>query len=1298
MSNKNYVALHNHSHYSTLDGFATVDEYIRAAKENGMEGIGLTDHGTASGLYKFITRTQEAGLTPVPGVEFYVAPENPLGAKVQGPIYYGRGGQKAPKYDVSNGAYTHLTVFAYNNVGIENLFKLTSLSWQQENFYFKPRIDTAMLAEYSEGLIVTTGCPSSEVNRRFLLGQDDKAYEYASRLKSIFGENMYVEIMDHGMKEEELERTLMPKLIKLARELDLPLIATNDSHYAFKQDSDPHEHVLAVSTKSNMAELPFYKGGTRFAFSTPDYYIKSYDEMLEIYPEDVAEEALANTVELMNKCKSIKLEYDPHLRPEIDIPEGHTAVSYLQELILAGFLAKRGHETEEIKEESMKRIREEFQVLHSNDFISYFLVVNDYIAYAHSRNIGVGAGRGSVGGSEIAYVLDISNTDPIRFDLLFERFLSPGRGSLYQINYVSGETEEIAVSAKKEIYKSDGTKQVLYIHELEAGDVVNFNNGKEVIQDVFVVRPGAAPDVDTDFHTEGREEVIQYCVDKYGEDNVANIVTFGTFKARRAFKSMATVYNIPYAQANLISALIPSDPGNEASLNELLDPMSERYAEGDDFRRAIVGDRLTEVVDMALTLDGRISETGVHPCGVIISKRPLAGIIPTMVRQKDNKLVTQWEYPELEALGLIKMDFLGLELLNTVQQTIENVQLVNAKITDESKKLEVPNMRDLVNGGLDDEATYKTLQTGNTVGIFQLGSTGVRELLRMAKPENFIEIAIITALYRPGPMKSGSPTQYAARKAGTEDVMYIHEDFHGTEVEDVLKETQGLLIFQEQIMLIAGRYAGMTPYETDQLRSAIGKKKMSVMMKMKPKFVEGCQRRGASDKAIKILWETIEVFGQYGFNKSHAVSYALNIYETVYLKTHYPNEFMAALIQQGFGTPEKVRAGVQEATRMGLKVGPIDINNSQYKMSSTTGVESNFNIVYGFSGVKHVNDEVSEAIVKERVANGDYKSVADFVKRIANHVKIKSSALSYLALAGAFDNFGVSRLLTSQKSKLLITSSARKVNKGMSLFDIIGEASAENDVTESVELTGEEFGYNDLIKKEADSLGMFVSGHPIDRLGHIKRVYKARTISQITEENSSNREYTVLGTITQMTSKTNRAGRKSIEILVDDNDTTLEGYLPTNIIKSIEKGVEIERQRKARENKKPVKPSDKMIEIMNDDSIEPIESFELNDVYKFTIKTRGWNESHKMKITDVERIYTAPDGSIPYEMNVPSDTMIDSITQIANRHKVREGTFIKLNYADGTSELMDQKVKLSIEFIMAMESIVGRENIVTEDI
>lgn len=1637
---KNYVGLHNHSHYSLLDGFATVDEYINAAKSMNMIGVGLTDHGTAAGLYEFITKAQSNGLIPIPGVEFYVAPENPDGAKVQKAVYYGPNGNRAPKYDVGgNGAHLHMTVIAYNNKGLENLFKLSTLSWQPEHYYYKPRIDINMLAEHSEGLIVTTGCPSSEINKRFLLKQDRKAYEYAERLKGIFGDNFYVEIMNHNM-DEDLEKILLPKLLKLAKDLNLPLLGTNDSHYAYKENASSHERLLAVQSASVMSELGRSKGGTRFDFSGPEYHLKSYEEMYSLYPEDIAEEALANTIKVAEQCANITLEYDPHLRPVIDIPEGFTNVTYLQKLINDGFKAKRKMDDKETQAESMRRIKEEFEVLHSNDFIDYFLVVHDYIDFAHKNGISLGAGRGSVGGSEIAYVLNISDTDPIRYDLLFERFLSPGRGSLYHIDYDDGTSEEISVSEKKVYYNmSTQKKETKYIHELAIGNTVDKDEKPITISNIYVSRPGSAPDVDTDFHTQGREKVIEYVSQKYGKENVANIVTFGTFGSKSAFKTMCTIYQKPFALANNISAMIP-DPidGKDAKIADLLDEMSMRYNEGEDFRNAISDGTWDEVIEHSIAIDGRIRNTGVHPCGVIISSVPLSGVVPTQIRQNDGAVVTQWPYPQLESMGLIKMDFLGLENIDIVDATLENIRTIGK---------EVPDMSELTRGEMDDKKVYEMLGRGDTVGIFQMASPGVRALLQKAQPTKFMDIATITALYRPGPMSTGAHNTWADRLNGSEEVKPLHPEFAGTAVEDILADTAGLVVFQEQLMRIATNFAGMTPYESELLRKAMGKKNMKIMMEMQPKFIEGSIESGVSEEAANLLWDTLEGFGQYGFNKclasrtlistengkvrledlykmheagediyinsmfedgeiklhqvkeivksgrkplyqvvtesgkkirltkehrllttngygtiedggiaignslitddewskrispatiklrketmsdlnrtdfmreqsrqnmtdyqatltfedrsehqkmisettdrsdkvltiarerleklrkdpewqasfidacaearekkadskeykgfgkvttlsngmicdslveaaageylisrgvdfevhkkitnkdgvvkvsdfyangiyfemdglnrgpeyfrehkygddipfvhmtplnykdkidealmnhhakngdkivaiiepkvakngkqytemtydiemmdngpsnfiadgivshnSHSISYAINAYKNMYLKANYPAEYMAAVIQQKSRDSRTVSQFIQEATNMGLILGPVDINTSQVHVAPTKKGTSDYDIVYGFAAIKQVNLQLAHEIVTERNEHGPYKSVADFAKRITARTKMSSLALANIALAGGFDQFGVSRKMVVEKASNLLSSGNKTASKGVSLFDMIG--SSEGDLVEAIELIGEEYSYNEKIKLEADRIGLFISGHPTSELGVVKNSFNSISVSELMKR-SHGSEGKVIATFTTINSKTNRQGRRSMEVILDDGSDSMTLYLPKEVIAKSEKFIELQRINQANERGnelKSTKRSDAIAWAMEDESIVPLDLQE-NDVYLVSLRTRGFGENIKLGITDIERIDTMHNGSLPYKIVVKDNEEYDKIIDILKDNPGE--TYIECFVEYENETRYTEPINLTRELIMQLERLVGYDNIITQGV
>lgn len=1545
--NKQWINLHCHSHYSILDGFAKIEEYVDKAKARGDIGLGLTDHGTCAGLYEMIKDCQAAGIIPVPGFEAYVAPENPDGANAKHQIFYGPDGKRAPKYDVSgNGAYLHLTLFAYNNTGLKNLLKLTSLSWEKEHYYVKPRIDTEMLFKYHEGLIVTTGCPSSEISKRFLLGQDDKAYEYASRLHEVFGDNMYVEVMNHNMKSN-MERFLCKKQKKLAKDLGLPLLATNDSHYANKSDAAAHECMICLQSGNVMSEPPMDEGGKRFAFSGPEYYMKTYDEMIELFPEDEFPGAVSNTVELVKRCKEINLDYDPDLWPKVQLPKGFNEISYFKKLISDGFKNKRGNESPEIQAESKKRIKKEFDTIHSNNFVSYFLIVHEYIKWAHDHGIATGSGRGSVGGSEIAYVMDIGDTDPIRYDLLFERFLSPGRGAMYQIDYSDGSKEEANVAQTRDVIEPDGKIRNQYIHELKKNEKIKVDNVEKTIKSIEVSRPGSAPDIDTDIHTQGRDELVQHVADTYGRKNVSNIITFGKFKTKNSLKSMATIFQVPFAEANKIVKLIP-DPidGKECTLKDIFDKDSARYNEAEDFRRATDNETWKKVIKMAMPLAGRIRETGVHACGLIISNHELSDSIPTQVRQDDGALLTQWTYPQCEALGLIKMDFLGLDTLDIIQNTLENIKI-------EGKQ--VPDLKKIIHGPMNDKKTYQLLQNAETTGIFQLGSTGMRDLLVRVKPTKFEDIAAITALYRPGPMKMNSHIQYADRKNGREKVEYIDPEFSNGPVEEVLKPTYGLCIpedtkiydgtrakfvsiqdlnpmtsttpsinadnnielkpvtnvvktglkhvikinrwdghsievstthpiltdhgyvkagelsvgdkiavnrqvyptltteylsqskinfktgkidldndrissienynnktliniaaalfnsrgsidkngfasielsndteidrlykiltilsvdfsiikdndltkftifnrdyqtllarkidkdsnayltpiqnynrdgidflaiseiedeeykvcydievadnhnflvdnvivhnciYQEQCMQLAQKAAGMSSYKADKLRKAMGKKKMKIMNQLRPEFIEGVMNNGYSERAATILWETIKQFGQYGFNKSHSMSYAINAYKTCYLKANYPAEFMSSLIQQNTGQPSKVMMFLQETKRMGLRVGPTNVNESQAFVAPAKD-KSKFDIIYGFSGIKQVSEELSNSIIKER-QHGSFKSVGDFVSRMN---KLNAQSLSNLALAGTFDSLGVTRRAVFNKAKSLIKVAQTKKTQAKTLFDLID--TNNKSMIDSIDLTDAEFPYNELIKLEANCIGIFISGSPTGRLGELKRTYSPTTIKRIQRHDEMG-VVNILGSFTLVNSKTRKNGAHSMAVRLEDDSGFLDLYLPNQIVNSIDKGSEILRRNKLKKQNKEIKLGTskralKIQELVADESIKPMLPISLNEPYCVQVKVINHRDgSLRIFVQNFSKIATAYNGSIPLSIKIPNNTDIKNVMKIINKHKGTE--YIRAFIPNSGWKFFKQRVTIDSDFMMELEDTLGENNILTKGV
>lgn len=810
------------------------------------------------------------------------------------------------------------------------------------------------------------------------------------------------------------------------------------------------------------------------------------------------------------------------------------------------------------------------------------------------------------------------------------------------------------------------------------------------IKKVRVSVPGSAPDVDTDFHTQGREAVINYCIEKYGNKNVANIITYNAFKAKNSFKSICTLYGLPFAVSNRISQTIPNAIDNDdVALVDLFDEDSPRYNDGADFRQATSAPEWKQIVDMAIPLDGRIRGTGVHPCGVIISNRPISDSIPTQVRQSDGVLLTQWTYPQAESLGLIKMDFLGLDTLDIIQSTLEKIELNGKK---------APDMVDLIRGEMDDPKTFELLQAGETVGIFQLGGAGVRELLKRAHPTEFQDIAAITALYRPGPMKMNAHNQYADRKNGREEVSYIHPEFAGTEVETILGQTYGLIVYQEQCMQLATNFAGMSSYEADQLRKAIGKKKMGMMMKLRPKFIEGITEQGFSESSADLLWETIAVFGQYGFNKSHSISYAINAYKTCFLKANYPSEFMAALLQQNTGEPKKIAEFIQEANSMDLRVGPVDINLSQKHISSSPNSKK-FDIIYGFAGVKQVNEEVAQAIVTERDKNGDYKSVSDFLSRIVKHERINSAVVKRLAQAGAFDCFEISRRAVADKATNLTTVALKPKKQAVSLFDLAGDN--DNDLIDTIDLNDDEYSYNDLIKFEADSLGFFISGHPTSRAGIVAKKWAPVTLRDLMSKEIKG-ESNVLGTFTIIESKPKKDGSRSIAVRIDDGRDVFDTYLNKQIAERIEKGTELKRREKVLSDGGEYtiggnsKRSEELIRMYYDDKIKPIAPLEANEFYRFGFKQARRGDSVRLMVTDIEKVYTAYDGSIPYEIKLPEGVNLEALNAHLTKHK--GNTYVVGHWTATNAVQLPHRVTLSRDFIRGLEQIIGAENIITEGI
>lgn len=1194
----NFVNLHNHSDYSLLDGFGTVDEYIARAVELEQPALGLTDHGNVCGLYSFVNKCHKAGIKPIPGIEAYVAPVNPKGAKCHKPIRYGVAGQES--IDVSgNGSYLHMTLFAMNKQGMKSLYALVReaseegnafshlpLKEGEGNFYTKPRMDMDMLAAHNAGLIATTGCPSGEIQTRFRLGQDREAYDYATRMAELFDGRYFVEIMDHSMKGNDIERNVLPKLIKLADDLHLPLIATNDAHYCRAEDAPHHEEMLCSNSKAKMTDPTYEQGGNRFAFNGNQYYLKSSANMLTIPVFQEHPEAVENTVKLADMVEDINFELEGDLRPEVKIPDGYDEVSWFKHKIKEGFIKKRvqAGASKEVIRESQKRIAHELPVFTENNFAQYMLVVQDYINWAREHGILVGFGRGSVGGSEIAYLMNISDTDPIRHNLMFERFLNPERIS--------------------------------------------------------------PPDVDTDFAASRRDEVVDYVKEKYGEDHIANIITFNRFLSKTALNDMARIYGIPIFEVNKADSLMPeSKPGTSASFDDIFNEDGKFHSAAKDFIEYVDKPEWKPVIAAARAIEGRIKTTGVHACGLIMSSHPITDAAPFTYKHNPTKpwgsSCCQWTYEELESIGLIKMDFLSLSDLDLVADTIANI-----KHTHDGK---APDMWELVHGPMDDKPTYDMLSRGETMNVFQLSSEGMQALFKRMQPTCFEDIQASVALYRPGPMGMNAHTQYADRKAGREKDIVINPEldavFRGSPVDDVLKPTHGLCLYQEEVMNISRFLSGFTWGQADALRKGMGHKKIEVLNEMEPKFIEGAVKNGYPRKETKELWEYLKKFGEYGFNASHAASYGIIAYETAYLKCHYPAEFMAAVLTDKIRkakSPDDVKNALREVRELGLKVAAIDIDASDVGVSAVKKEKPDDpDIVFGISGIKGVSPSFAEKFVKVRDAwhkehGRNYASIDEFMRSLPSDL-ISKRLIEGLAVAGAFDKFGVSRraVYTVMPEMLeYYKNDAKQKEAGKSsLFDLFDDDEDDDTANANTASTTVNTGFNipdlpdwDWIHKlemEEEKLGVFVSGHPLSNIGDglrfIQIGYAALddkygtviTVDDVAKMNITSHDYNgrkyydslpvrIIASVADINVRTNKRGSK----IIDGRLESERNSIPFRVSK------------------------DSMDDVLA--KMGTIEAIMKNHVYIISGNiTIDWNGNHMMAVDSFDEVMLDRDGRAP---------------------------------------------------------------------
>lgn len=997
--NDSFVHLHVHSEYSMLDGAARVKPLIEAAVQAEMPAIAITDHGNMFGAYDFWNAATDAGIKPIIGTEAYLTPGTHRSDKTR--IRWNNGGDD----DVSGGgAYTHMTMLSSSTEGMHNLFKMSSLA-SLEGYYFKPRMDRDLLNTYGKGLIATTGCPGGEIQTRLRIGQYAEAREAAAEFRDIFGaENFFVEIMDHGL---DIERRVVTDLIKLSKDLGLPLVATNDLHYTHAHDADAHAALLCVQSGSTLDDP------NRFKFESNEFYLKSAAEMRRLFAD--YPEACDNTLLIAERCETSFAKRD--LMPRFPVPDGETEATWFAKEVEAG-LARRFPQG--VSEAHTAQAKYEVDVIIQMGFPGYFLVVADFIAWARKQGIRVGPGRGSAAGSLASYAMGITELDPLHHGLIFERFLNPERVSM--------------------------------------------------------------PDVDVDFDDRRRGEVIRYVTEKYGDDRVAQIVTYGTIKAKQALKDASRVLGMPYSVGEkLTKAMPPAIMGKDISLTEIMDPQAPRYKEAADFRSVLESDVDAQTVfSTAQGIENLKRQWGVHAAGVIMSAEPLMDVIPIMKREDDGAIITQFDQPPCESLGLLKMDFLGLRNLTVIQDALVNIQN-NRGITVEPEGLDL----DL------DQATYDLLSRGDTLGVFQLDGGPMRALLRQLKPTCFEDISAVIALYRPGPMGMNSHTNYALRKNGLQQIEPIHPELEEP-LSEILGTTYGLIVYQEQVMAVAQKVAGFTLGQADVLRRAMGKKKKSELDKQFADFEAGMLSNGYSAPAVKILWDTLMPFADYAFNKAHSAGYGVLSYWTAYLKANYPAEYMAALLTSVGDSKDKLGIYLSECRRMGLNVLAPDVNESDGVFSAVGS-----DIRFGMGAIRNVGFGVVEQIKSSRAEKGRFTSFHDFLKKVPVQVANKKT-LESLIKAGAFDAMGnTRRALVEIHEEAVESAVSLKRNEALGQVDLFG------DMFEFAEEHAQvpdrpEFTKRDKLAFEREMLGLYVSDHPLAGLELQLAKHATITINDLT--------------------------------------------------------------------------------------------------------------------------------------------------------------------------------------------------------
>ena len=1043
-----FAHLHVHTEYSMLDGAARVADLVAEVARQEMPAIAMTDHGNVFGAFDFYKQAKKVGVKPIIGIEAYVAPESRFEKKR---VKWADGGQD----DVSGGgAYTHMTILAENNEGLSNLFKLSSLA-SLEGYYYKPRMDRELLTKYAKGLIATTGCPGGEIQTRLRMGAFKEAMAAASDYRDIFGaENFYLEIMDHGI---DIESRVKADLLKLGKELGLPLLATNDLHYTFNEDARSHEALLCVQSGSTLADPK------RFKFDNDEFYLKTPAQMRELFKE--IPESCDNTLLIAERC-NVTLREGENLLPRFEVPTGETEDSWLIKEAERGLINRMGNR---LTDAHHARLKYELDVMIKMGFPGYFLVVADLVAHAKKVAIRVGPGRGSAAGSLVAYALGITGLDPLEHGLLFERFLNPERISM--------------------------------------------------------------PDIDLDFDERRRSEMIRYATTKYGEDRVAQIITYGTIKSKQAIKDSTRVLGYPYAIGEkLTKALPPSVMGKDISLAGVFDPSNDRYSEAGEFRTLYESDPDSKtVIDTAMGLEGLKRQWGVHAAGVILSREPLLDVIPIHRREADGSIITQFDMGACEATGLLKMDFLGLRNLSVLDDALLNIKA--------NKGVDVV-LEDLT---LDDKKTFELLSRGDTLGVFQLDGGPMRALLRSMSPDSFQDISAVIALYRPGPMGENAHNNYADRKNKRKPVEPIHAELSEV-LNEILGNTYGLIVYQEQVMAIAQKVAGFSLGRADLLRKAMGKKNKEILDKEYIPFEAGMKTNGFGNAAIKRLWDVLIPFSDYAFNRAHSAGYGVVSYWTAYLKANYPTEYMAALLTSVRDDKDKSALYLSECRRMGIQVLPPDVNESdaEYTPRGT-------DIRFGLAAIRNVGEGVVASIKSGRDSKGRYQSFGDFLAKVDAQVCNKKTIES-LIKAGAFDSLGHTRKgLMAVYLEAIDSVIETKRAEAIGQFDLFGAESATSVSNVALDIPAGEWEKAMLLSYEREMLGLYVSDHPLLGVEHVLRSGTDMSISELLDDGGHHDQIvTIGGLITSVTRKVTRQGASWAVVTIEDLEGSIEALFFSN--------------------------------------------------------------------------------------------------------------------------------------------------------